>query len=181
MNVDSLATGPTSAEGKAVVAKNAIKHGIFAKEFIIDSGDGQENPAEYHRLLQGLQDDLKPVGQMEQLLVEKIAVNWWRLRRVLRYETGETQRQLCGCKEDAMFFAFQQNQDAKAEDIQPFYDFEHRVRSLPSEEALNKISRYDTALERSNARNLTMLKALQEERRRINALASGFVSIRGRA
>ena len=164
MNVDSLATGPTSAEGKAVVAKNAIKHGIFAKEVIIDSGDGQEDPAEYHRLLQGLQDDLKPVGQMEQLLVEKIAVNWWRLRRVLRFETGETQRQLCGCNEDAMFFAYQQNQDAKAEDIQPFYDYEHRVRSLPSEEALNKVIKYDVSIERSISRNLAMLKDLQRQR-----------------
>jgi hypothetical protein len=33
-------TGPVTIEGKAVVATNAIKHGIFTKDLIITSGPG---------------------------------------------------------------------------------------------------------------------------------------------
>jgi hypothetical protein len=39
-------------------------------------------------MLDGLQRDLQPVGQLEQLLVQKIAANYWRLRRLVRFETG---------------------------------------------------------------------------------------------
>jgi len=38
--------------------------------------------------------DLLPRGMMEHLLVEKIAVNYWRLRRLVRYETGELRDRL---------------------------------------------------------------------------------------
>ncbi len=55
---------------------------------MINSGDGRENLQEYQELLSDLRKDLKPVGRMESILVEKIAVNYWRLRRMVRYETG---------------------------------------------------------------------------------------------
>ena len=83
-----LSTGPLSLEGKQIVSRNAIKHGIFAKDLVINSGDGRENLQEYQELLSDLRKDLKPVGRMESILVEKIAVNYWRLRRMVRYETG---------------------------------------------------------------------------------------------
>ena len=42
-----VSTGPKSSEGKAKVANNAIKHGIFAREIIITKGDAPENMQEY--------------------------------------------------------------------------------------------------------------------------------------
>ena len=45
-----------------------------------------------------------------------------------------------------------------------FYDYEHRVRSLPSEEALGKIIRYEAHLSRAITKDMTMLKALQAMR-----------------
>ncbi|MEM2932472.1 MAG: hypothetical protein QXI61_06495, partial [Nitrososphaerota archaeon] len=83
-----LSTGPITPRGKAISSKNAIKHGIFAKEVIISKGDGKENEQEFKYLLNNLIASLNPQNQMEHLLVEKIAVDFWRLRRVLRYETG---------------------------------------------------------------------------------------------
>lgn len=83
-----VSTGPVTDEGKAVVVQNAVKHGVFARDLIIASGDGKENEEEYRQLLQNLIVSLNPSGQMEHLLVEKIAVDFWRLRRVLRFETG---------------------------------------------------------------------------------------------
>lgn len=83
-----LSTGPTTTCGKAIVATNAIKHGIFTKDLIISSEIGQENGDEYQALLDNLIECLLPCNQMESLLVEKITIDFWRLRRTLRFETG---------------------------------------------------------------------------------------------
>lgn len=87
-------TGPVTPEGKAIVAQNAVKHGIFSKDLIISAGDGKEDEKEYRELLEGLIKSLNPIGQMECLLVEKIAVDFWRLKRVLRFETGSIRKRL---------------------------------------------------------------------------------------
>ena len=87
-----VSTGPVTPEGKALVSQNAVKHGIFAKDLIITTGDGKEDAQEYRELLDGLILSLKPSGQMECLLVEKIAVDYWRLRRVLRFESGSIRK-----------------------------------------------------------------------------------------
>ena len=89
-----MSTGAVTDAGKAVVAKNAVKHGVFAQDLIISSGDGRENEDEYIELLDNLTKSLNPSGQMEYLLVEKIAVDFWRLRRVLRFETGSIRKYL---------------------------------------------------------------------------------------
>jgi hypothetical protein len=87
-----VSTGPVTAEGKAIVSQNAVKHGIFARDLIISSGDGKEDEQEYRELFDGLVVSFNPAGQMECLLVEKIAVDFWRLRRVLRFETGSIRK-----------------------------------------------------------------------------------------
>jgi len=89
-----VSTGPATSEGKAIVAQNAVKHGIFAKDLIITTGDGKEDAQEYRKLLDGLIISLNPLGQMECLLVEKISVDYWRLRRVLRFESGSIRKVL---------------------------------------------------------------------------------------
>ncbi len=40
-------------------------------------------------MLEQLRTDLQPQGVLEEVLVERIAVSYWRLRRVLRCEVGE--------------------------------------------------------------------------------------------
>lgn len=87
-----VSTGPVTPEGKALVSQNAVKHGIFAKDMLITAGDGKENAQEYAELLDGLISSLHPSGQMECLLVEKIAADYWRLRRVLRFEAGSIRK-----------------------------------------------------------------------------------------
>lgn len=92
---NSLAsTGPKSPEGKRTSSHNAIRHGIFSEEIVITKGEVQEKEIEYQQLLSELQNDLKPEGRLENILVEKIAVNYWRMRRLLRYETGEVRQLL---------------------------------------------------------------------------------------
>ncbi len=83
-----LSTGPSTMSGKAIVATNAIKHGIFTKDLILSSESDRESIEDYEELLYKLIDSLGPCNQMESLLVEKIAVDFWRLKRTIRFETG---------------------------------------------------------------------------------------------
>lgn len=83
-----LSTGPKTATGKAIIATNAIKHGIFTKDLIVTSTLGKEDEEEYLEMLNNLEGCLTPQNQMESLLVEKIAIDFWRLRRVIRFEAG---------------------------------------------------------------------------------------------
>jgi hypothetical protein len=87
-------TGPKTAEGKNVVKWNALKHGLLTKEIIVNAGYGYENKKEYEGMIKALQYCLQPVGIIEEILVEKIAVAYWRLRRSIRCETGEIQKRL---------------------------------------------------------------------------------------
>lgn len=87
-------TGPKTPKGKSVVKWNALKHGLLSKEVVIQTGDGKENEAEFSGFLAQLLVDLQPNGILEEMLVEKIAVCYWRLRRVLRCEVGEIRKHL---------------------------------------------------------------------------------------
>jgi hypothetical protein len=81
-------TGPRTSEGKAAVRHNALRHGLLAQDIFISAGDGREDPEEYATLLEDLRDALQPDGRLELIMVEKIAVAYWRLRRAARAEVG---------------------------------------------------------------------------------------------
>ena len=86
--------GVNTPEGKAIVKYNALKHGLLAKEVVITIGEGAENPEEFDALLEALQTQLLPAGTLEEMLVEKIAVAYWRLRRAYKYEVGLIREEL---------------------------------------------------------------------------------------
>lgn len=105
-----LSTGPSTMNGKAIVATNAIKHGIFTKDLILSSESEKESIEDYEELLYNLVDSLGPCNQIESLLVEKIAVDFWRLRRTIQFETGSIAKYIksllekfysCGHKDNA--------------------------------------------------------------------------------
>jgi hypothetical protein len=90
--------GPQTPAGKEVVKLNALKHGLCAQEVVIQAGDGQESQEEFDHLLACLWDDLQPQGVLEEMQVERIAVCYWRLRRCLLSEVGETRKVLDSCR-----------------------------------------------------------------------------------
>ena len=92
--------GVKTPEGKAIVKYNALKHGLLAKEVVISLGEGTEDPEEFNSLLDDLKEQFSPVGTLEEMLVEKIAVSYWRLRRVYRYEVGLIRRKLDTATDD---------------------------------------------------------------------------------
>jgi hypothetical protein len=86
--------GVKTPEGKAIARYNALKHGLLAKEIVVAVGEGAEDPAEFAALSQELKGQFQPQGTLEEMLVEKIAVAFWRLRRSYRYEAGLIRREL---------------------------------------------------------------------------------------
>ena len=75
-------TGPKTDEGKAVVSKNAVKHGLFAAEAVITG----ENPADYELYHDQFLAELAPVGMVESMLAERIISLAWRLQRADRMQ-----------------------------------------------------------------------------------------------
>jgi len=78
---NGLKGGVKTPEGKAISRMNARKHGIFAVALTEHDAEG----------LRGLLDELiehsKPVGIVEQLLVDKLAVTYMRMQRCAQAET----------------------------------------------------------------------------------------------
>jgi hypothetical protein len=87
-------TGPKTERGKRTVARNAIKHGVLAREVVITAGDGEESLEEFNDSVQQLCEYYKPVGFVEESLVQTIATCWWRKARVIRAENGEIRKRL---------------------------------------------------------------------------------------
>ena len=82
-------TGPKTEQGKAMAKFNALKHGLLAQEVVLAEGTMKESQQKFAALLESLRQDLAPTGPLEEMLVERVAVCYWRLRRVLTAEGGE--------------------------------------------------------------------------------------------
>jgi hypothetical protein len=77
-------TGPKTGAGKAAAARNARKHGLFAKE-VLAMG---ENAARFAELSQRVREALAPEGELEDALCARIVGCLWRLRRIVRLESA---------------------------------------------------------------------------------------------
>ena len=93
-------TGPTTPEGKRRVARNAVKHGILAREVFIGEGDGAEREEDFSELQAGLYAAYAPRDVAEQLEVENIVAATWVLRRAYRATTGDTRTGLDTVRRD---------------------------------------------------------------------------------
>src|SRR5215203_1624605 len=77
-------TGPKTPEGKAAVRLNALKHGLLSREVLLPGEDEEA----LRELGERLRAELQPVGELENLLVDRIIAAYWRLRRLGQVETG---------------------------------------------------------------------------------------------
>jgi hypothetical protein len=80
----ALVGGPRTEEGKEVARWNATRHGIRSPAPVVPGVEKKEE-WEHHR--DGVLDSLSPVGHLEFVLAERVALLSWRLHRVTRFET----------------------------------------------------------------------------------------------
>ena len=76
-------TGPRTPEGKARSRWNAVQHGLLAKRLL---APGATNGDAWTHLLESLREDWRPEGTLEEILLERIAMGYWRLHTVYAYE-----------------------------------------------------------------------------------------------
>jgi hypothetical protein len=77
-------TGPRTPEGKGAVRLNALKHGLLSRVTLLEGEDEEA----LRELGEQLKKELQPVGELENLQVERIVSGYWRLRRLTQVEAG---------------------------------------------------------------------------------------------
>ncbi len=141
--------GVKTAEGKAISKLNAIKHGLLSKEVLLD-GEDEENLIELGKRFRAY---FQPVGEFELILTERIIANTWRLKRALRVEnqTMEWQRE-----HESNRTRFDRE---SSEQIQ-----REATKGMITNDGVEKIIRYETAIERSLYKALHELQRIQMAR-----------------
>ena len=82
--------GVNTPQGKKVSKFNAVTHGLLCQALVLFGEDQQA----FETLQDSLIADLKPEGELERLLVFRIASCFWRLDRAIRVETAILQRNM---------------------------------------------------------------------------------------
>jgi hypothetical protein len=82
-------TGPKTSVGKTISSWNSTQHGLLSERLPFIHGKDKE---QFDRLLSSLRQDLEPVGTVEEVLVEKIAQEYWRLGVAAWHEAEELGR-----------------------------------------------------------------------------------------
>jgi hypothetical protein len=83
------ANGPRTAIGKQRSSQNARKYGVFSSSLLLKG----ESKTQFRSMLHGMKEYFQPEGEMENLLVENLALLSWRSRRVLRAECAEIEKE----------------------------------------------------------------------------------------
>jgi hypothetical protein len=164
-----LSTGPRTEDGQSRSRRNALKHGILASALLIAEGEGTEDRAEFDELLDGLQRDFAPVGALEEMLVEKIAVCWWRQKRALLCEAGMIRRYFVPRPErppDPMveYVSNLVGQDMRLKPNAELEEIKDHLR-LPLGGRLDQILRYETTIQRQLVYALNQLERSQRARK----------------
>ena len=114
-----------------------------------------EQPAEFDHLLGSLRGEFQPVGFMEDMLVQKIAVCWWRQKRALEYELAIVPR------------AFTNEVTELEREIDPRgAAMSDRLRRILGPE-LDRLLRYQTTIQRELVYSMKELEARQSARREV--------------
>jgi hypothetical protein len=159
-------TGPNSRRGKPVSRRSAWKHGILSEIMAIA---GFEDQREWATLRDGVSDSLEPEGHLEHLLVERIAIAFWKLRRLESHQVMLTLKNIRGAHED-VFNAEAFRQRSYSTKVPPKFSKDdvtraQLVRTLPPTDELNLIMRYESHLHRLLIQNLHELEAIQIRRK----------------
>lgn len=141
MAAENLATGPKTPEGKAVSAKNATRHGLLSRDLLLRD----ERASHLRSLSERLMEELRPVGELELLLVERVVSCVWRLRRALRVEVEVLERD---------------RSDTLTGDDQGL-----ALAWMRKLDTLTNLNRYEVTLERALYRALHELERQQAKRR----------------
>jgi hypothetical protein len=162
-------TGPRTPEGKAVAARNAVKHGLLAREVVLQG----EDLGEFELCRQELLEELAPAGPLEWRLAERIVGLSWRLRRAERLHgaalgtLAEEKKKWVWSQEDKQYVILQaappgrvvpgSEEEALAVDRRIVQDFaQTRI--------FDRLLGYERRIEHSLYRTMAELRGLRKEK-----------------
>jgi hypothetical protein len=85
-------TGPRTPAGKDTCRRNSLKHGLTADKLLLTIEDQPAFEATRAQLI----EDYAPATELESMLVEEIAQNWFRLQRARAWEREVLEKALNG-------------------------------------------------------------------------------------
>jgi hypothetical protein len=153
-------TGPITNEGKATVAKNNTKHGLYARDLIINAPGLHEDQEEFNNLAADIYDDFLPVGFFEKYLVDKIIIALWRSRRAAKAEAAAVNCQLRRTFKSSVHGRTLSDDEKEHDDRDHFNSL-----SIPHSSTSANILRYELRLDRQLARTYALLLCLQARRK----------------
>jgi hypothetical protein len=159
-------TGPKTAKGKQRVSRNAVRHGFFAKFLIIEHRDGKESQRQFDDFYANVCGHYEPVGFLEELWTEKIAAWSWRLRRLIRCESGQIAKSLvehshCIHRSRERDLTDPESQSSSSPEMDSLTD--HLF--LPEKDDLDKLLRYEAMINRQLIHAIAELERLQARRK----------------
>jgi hypothetical protein len=157
--------GPITPEGRAAVRHNALKHGFTAAEIILPT---VEERIDFEQFRFAFEEEYKPEGPTEQVLVEDMVIARWRLNRIRKMEPGFFALRL----EDLKDFRqkYYSNLDGQAHLAYVVY------ADAGAADTYGKMSRYEGRFERTFYKALKELQRLQALRAAVSDPGNGTVS-----
>ena len=141
--------GVKTIRGKNKIKYNAMKHGLLAKQIIVENDEKKE----YFNLSSKLYDELNPESEIEKILVERVITNTWRLRRCLQIEMTSMDYQrdktMTGIRLD----------DSEGQIVQ-----KSKISMINSKE-MEKILRYESMIEKGLFKALNELQYIKSKRK----------------
>src|ERR1039457_1265749 len=133
-------TGDPLGQGKARSSRNSTVHGLTGKSPILPG----ENPADLLDLAGRYRTGLHPDRQVEEDLVERMAIATYRLRRIARIEVGYFDLRL-----RYQSVPEQINQDGRADPLAFAYHYD-----CNEDQVFDRLSRYESRIQREYSRCL---------------------------
>ena len=174
-----LSTGPKTERGKRFSRLNGIRHGLSGEFCLLPGEDGNL----FNLLRKSLIGDLKPGGFLELALVDRMAGLIWRMRRAVKYESGLLTLEGRASKRDTYpdWNPFSKDSGLSEEETERVLDLLSMGKvfrgNSSGENALKRLHRYETSLERSFFRNLHELQRLQKQRNGENVDAPAVLDV----
>ncbi len=158
-----LSTGPKTPEGKAAVAHNHLSHGLSSRDGVLP----HEDRATFQALLAEFEARFAPADGVEASLVRQLVTAEWRLRRIVRIETGIFDRQIAKARD------YEESPDERPNphrtDKEAEYDedtlfFGLSFLSCSGGEVFTTLSRYEAGIRRAFYKALHELERLRRDR-----------------
>jgi len=186
-------TGPQTPQGKAISSKNAMKHGLLSKAILLPN----ESADWFYEFVGAWREELRPVGLVQEMYFQEFVFYAWRRCRpaemeadifshhlhaesveraetkVRSYEKTSFQTEL----ERGVAITDKEKHSQALAEAQEARDRGEKcptlgsafLRDAKSSNALSKLRRYETTIERRMDRALRELKRLQAARLDLNA------------